>query len=57
MVDRVSGLSIVPVYQGLNEEESDGLVDVLHLSIVLLTETRLDHPQKGFIKMLTHIKV
>ena len=55
MVDRVSGLTIVPVYEGLNEEECDGLVDVLHLAIVLLAETRLDHPQKGFIKMLTNI--
>ena len=57
MVDRVPGLSIVTVYEGLNEKESDGLVDVLHLAIVFLAETRLDHPQKGFIKMLTHIKV
>ena len=53
LVARFSGdIPIVPVYEGLNEEEGYGLVDILHLTVVFLAETGFYHPQEGIIKML-----
>ena len=56
LVARFSGdIPIVPVYEGLNEEEGYGLVDVLHLPVVFLAETGFYHPQEGIIKMLINV--
>ena len=58
LVPRFSGdVSIIPVNEGLNEEECNGLVDILHLAIVFLAKTGLDHAQEGLIEMLTNIKI
>ena len=50
-------VSVVPVNQGLNEEECNCLVDILHFAIIFLAKTGLDHAQEGFIEMLTNNKV
>ena len=58
LVPRFSGdVSIVPVNKGLNQEECNCLVDILHFAIVFLAKTGLDHTQEGLIEMLTNIKI
>ena len=58
LVARFSGdVSIVTINEGLNEEQCNGLVDILHLAIVFLAKTGLDHAQEGLIEMLTNIKI
>ena len=57
LVPRFSGdVSIVPVNKGLNQEECNCLVDILHFAIVFLAKTGLDHTQEGLIEMLTNIR-